>query len=118
MPTGDATGTHSIPVTGDGETVILLGVIEDKNDNVWMINPITTEGGALTFIVDPDVITDVSFEVGDLVKVSGRVQANGNIVVSLLEDPSGGDLTTATALARDNDNANNNDNDGGNDNDD
>lgn len=62
------------------ELVVFTGVIEAINGNQWTIN-----GQVVT--VDPAVIRDGSFKVGDIVKLEGQVVQGGSVVATRLETP-------------------------------
>lgn len=61
--------------------VQFTGVIESINGNQWSIN-------GQTITVDPSVVRDGPFSVGDTVKVEVQVQADGSMVVNRVETPS------------------------------
>ncbi len=61
--------------------VEFTGVIESINGNQWTIN-----GQVVT--VDPAVIKNGPFIIGDTVKVEADVQADGSIVITRVEDPA------------------------------
>jgi hypothetical protein len=94
--------------------VEFTGVIEAMDGNQWVIN-----GQALT--VDPSVLRDGPFQVGDTVKVEAEVQADGSVVVTRVEPPVSGadanantnDDNSNTSLDNANTNANTNDSVGG-----
>jgi hypothetical protein len=64
--------------------VQFTGVIESINGNQWSIN-------GQTITVDPTVVRDGPFSVGDTVKVEVQVQADGSMVVNSVEAPSTAD---------------------------
>ena len=61
--------------------VAFTGVIESINGNEWSIN-------GQTITVDPAVVRDGPFNVGDTVKVEVQVQADGSMVVNSVETPA------------------------------
>jgi hypothetical protein len=61
--------------------VQFTGVIESINGNQWSIN-------GQTITVDPSVVRDGPFRVGDTVKVEVQVQADGSMVVNSVETPN------------------------------
>jgi len=98
---GAATANSS--VGGDKPRASLVeftGVIEAIDGNQWTIN-----GQVIT--VDPAVLRDGPFAVGDTVKVEAEVQADGSVVVTRVEPP-------VTGLD-DNSNDDNSNDDNGND---
>jgi hypothetical protein len=83
----------SAPVssTGGGDKpqpspVDFTGVIESINGNEWSIN-------GQTITVDPAVVRDGPFKVGDTVKVEVKVQTDGSMVVTRVEIPGVNDNT-------------------------
>jgi hypothetical protein len=64
--------------------VEFTGMIESINGNEWSIN-------GQTITVDPAVVRDGPFKVGDTVKVEVNVQADGSMVVSRVEAPGAND---------------------------
>jgi Domain of unknown function (DUF5666) len=65
--------------------VIFSGVIESMNGDEWVINGATVQ-------VDPSVIRDGSFNVGDTVKVEASVSADGSVIAQRVETPTAADL--------------------------
>lgn len=61
--------------------VEFTGVIESIDGNQWTVN-----GQVIT--VDPVVIKDGSFKVGDQVKIEANVQADGSVVGTRVESPT------------------------------
>jgi Domain of unknown function (DUF5666) len=80
--------------------ILITGAIESINGTQWMVN-------GQTFTVDPAVVRDGPYHVGDVIKVEGTVQSDGTVVVTRVEIPTPEDLATATALANDNTNDDN-----------
>src|SRR6185295_16928127 len=72
--------------------VVFTGVIESMVGDQWVINGQTIQ-------VDPSVIQDGSFQVGDTVKVEGSVAGNGSVIAQRLETPSAADLVDDNASA-------------------
>src|SRR3990172_7697772 len=70
------------------------GVIESIDGNQWTI-------GGQTVSVDPSVVKDGTFAVGDTVKVEGIVAEDGSISVTSVETPSSDDLAESEAEAED-----------------
>jgi hypothetical protein len=64
--------------------VQFTGVIESINGNQWSIN-------GQTITVDPSVVRNGPFSVGDTVKVEVQVQADGSMVVNSVEVPNAAD---------------------------
>lgn len=111
-----ACGGAAAPITGSGKVeampVAFLGTVESITGNQWVIS-----GTAVT--VDPAVVHDGPFSVGDRVKVEGVVNADGSFSVSRVEvptlqdvagEPQSGDDNSSAVNAND-DNANANDTD-------
>ncbi len=96
------------PAASDGgkvqaSSIAYTGTIESINGNQWVVNgqPIT---------VDPSVINDGPFNVGDTVKVEVQVTQDGSVTVTRVEVPSQVDLSLLPGLGDDNSNsANSND---------
>lgn len=82
--------------------VEFTGVIEAIDGNQWTVN-----GQVIT--VDPSVLRDGPFEIGDTVKVEAEVQADGSFVVTRVE-PSVAGLDDNNNSSLDNSNVNSNDN--------
>jgi hypothetical protein len=89
--------------------VAFTGVVDAISGGEWTVN-----GQVLT--IDPAVVRDGPFQVGDTVKVEGTVNADGSFTVSRLEAPSAEDLAVLPQLGADNQNANDNLNDNANEN--
>jgi len=94
------------PSTGaskvEAASVAYTGTIDSINGNQWVVN-----GQAIT--VDPAVINDGPFAVGDTVKVEVEVAQDGSITVTRVELPSSLDLSGLPSLGDDNSNGNTND---------
>lgn len=95
--------------------VEFTGVIEAIDGNQWTIN-----GQVIT--VDPAVLRDGPFTIGDTVKVEAEVQVDGSVVVTRVETPVAGvdddnsnddDGNGNTNTSLDNSNFNSNDNTNG-----
>jgi uncharacterized membrane protein YgcG len=82
--------------------VAFIGVVESMAGEQWVIN-----GNTVT--VDPAVVRDGPFNVGDRVKVEGVVNSDGSFAVSRVEPPTAADLSTLPQFGNDNSNANTND---------
>jgi hypothetical protein len=92
------TATADTSAGGDKPRASLVeftGVIEAMDGNQWTVN-----GQIIT--VDPAVLRDGPFAIGDTVKVEAEVQADGSVVVTRVEPPLAADT---------NDNSNENTND-------
>src|SRR5512133_1556766 len=77
------TATADTSAGGDKPLASLVeftGVIEAIDGNQWTIN-----GQVIT--VDPTILRDGPFVVGDTVKVEAEVQADGTVVVTRVESP-------------------------------
>ena len=98
--------------------VAFTGVVEAINGTEWTVN-----GQLLT--VDPAVVQDGPFQVGDTIKVEGEVNPDGTVTVSGVGAPLATDLIDLPQIGDPpadgtviNDNANDNVNDNSNDDDD
>jgi hypothetical protein len=78
---GAAASQRTVAPKVQAMSVAYTGVIEAINGNEWTIN-----GKTLT--VDPSVVRDGPFKVGDTVKVEAIVQLDGSLTVTRLETPS------------------------------
>lgn len=76
QPTESSVGA----VKGNASLVEFTGVIDSINGDQWVVN-----GQPLT--VDPAIIKDGPFQVGDTVKVEADVQADGTVVITRVETP-------------------------------
>jgi hypothetical protein len=74
--------------------VIFAGVIESMNGDQWVIS-----GQSVT--VDPSVVRDGPFGVGDTVKVEAQVAADGSVIVQRVETPSAADAVEAATSTPD-----------------
>lgn len=104
------------PPAGGGKVeampVAFVGTVNSITGNQWVIS-----GTAVT--VDPSVVRDGPFNVGDQVKVEGVVNADGSFTVSRVEVPAPQDIASTPQFGDDNsndanvndDNVNINDND-------
>jgi len=70
----------------DASLIAYTGTVESIDGDQWVVN-----GQPLT--VDPAVIRDGPFQVGDAIKVEGAVNPDGSITVTRVEMPSADDLT-------------------------
>jgi hypothetical protein len=61
--------------------VEFTGIIESINGNQWVVN-------GQTITVDPAVVRDGPYQVGDTIKVEVNVQADGSVVVNRVEAPA------------------------------
>lgn len=84
-----ACGAGAVRDTGPkvSADVIVTGTLESINGTQWVVN-------GKTIAVDPAVIRDRTFQVGDTVKVEGNVQADGTVVVTKVELPISQDLAS------------------------
>lgn len=104
-----AVAAHNLPVAPvaakvDASIIAYTGVIESMDGNQWVVN-------GQTLVVDPAVVRDGPFQVGDTVKIEGIVNPDGSFTVSSIEAPDASDLAGSSG----NDNANVNDNENTND---
>jgi hypothetical protein len=107
VPAADTSAGSDKPLA---HPVTYVGVIDGIAGDQWTINGVTVT-------VDPAVVRDGPFNVGDQVKVEGVVNQDGSVTVSRVETPSQADLSTLSQLGNDNDDNSNgaNVNDNGND---
>ncbi|HNN12675.1 MAG TPA: DUF5666 domain-containing protein, partial [Anaerolineales bacterium] len=106
-----ATSADTSAGAGKPQAAEFTGVIEAINGDQWTVN-----GQVIT--VDPSVLRDGPFAVGDTVKVEVEVQTDGSVVVTRVETPAADDNTNVNdnANGNANDNANGNVNDNANSN--
>ena len=83
-------------------SVAYTGTIESISGTQWIVN-------GQTITVDPSVVRDGPFSVGDTVKVEVDVNQDGSITVTRVETPSSADLSDLPSLGNDNSNGNSND---------
>lgn len=76
-----ATETSAGAGKGQASLVEFTGVIEAMDGNQWTV-------GGQVITVDPSVLRDGPFQVGDTVKVEVEVQADGSMVVTRVEAPA------------------------------
>jgi len=62
------------------------GVVESMDGTQWVIN-------GQTVTLDPSVVREGPFFVGDTVKVEGKVQADGSVLITRIEKPNATDLS-------------------------
>ncbi len=108
-----ACGGVAAPVTSGGSKVDaalveFTGVIEAIDGNQWTVN-----GQVIT--VDPSVVNDGPFNVGDTIKVEAQVAADGSITVTQVETPSVDDNSNGVNENEDNSNDVNGNDDNSND---
>ena len=87
----------------EASSVAYTGTIESINGTQWVVN-------GQTITVDPSVVKDGPFNIGDLVKVEVQVAQDGTVTVTRVELPSQVDMSQLPGLGDDNSNdANDND---------
>ena len=87
----------------EASSIAYTGTIESINGNQWVVN-------GQTITVDPSVINDGPFNVGDVVKVEVKVAQDGTVTVTRVEVSTQTDLSQLPGLGDDNSNdANSND---------
>lgn len=79
--------------------VDFTGVIEAMDGNQWTVN-------GQVVIVDPSVVRDGPFAVGDTVKIEGQVGADGLLTATRVEQPSAAAASANENASNANDNAN------------
>jgi len=97
---GAATATSGGAGKGQASLVEFTGVIEAMDGNQWTI-------GGQVITVDPAVLNDAAFKVGDTVKVEMKVQDDGSLVVTSVETPQADDNTNDDNSNDDNSNDDN-----------
>src|SRR5688572_3391346 len=101
-----ACGAAATPNIGSGNVepipVAFTGMVESIAADQWIIN-------GQTVTVNPAVVQDGPFNVGDQVKVEGIVNADGSFTVSRVEVPTAEDLSALPPFGIDNGNDNSND---------
>ena len=77
-----ASAPASFPGGGkvDAALVDFTGVIESINGDQWVV-------GGQTITVDPAIVRDGPYKVGDTIKVEAQVEADGSVVVTRVEAP-------------------------------
>lgn len=93
----------------DASMIAYTGTVESMDGDQWVVN-----GQSLT--VDPTVVSDGPFQVGDTVKIEGVVNSDGSLTVSRVEAPSASDLQELPQFGNENANANSNDSNSNDDN--
>ena len=87
----------------EASSIAYTGKIESINGNQWVVN-------GQTITVDPSVINDGPFNVGDMVKIEVQIAQDGSVTVTRVEVPSQVDLSQLPLIGDDNSNsANSND---------
>lgn len=87
----------------EASSIAYTGTIESINGNQWVVN-------GQTITVDPSVINDGPFNVGDMVKIEVQIAQDGSVTVTRVEVPSQVDLSQLPLIGDDNSNsANSND---------
>ena len=84
--------------------VEFTGVIESMDGNQWVVN-------GQTITVDPAVVNDGPFNIGDTIKVEAQVAVDGSITVTRVESPSA-DVNSNDDNGIDDNSNDSNDNDG------
>src|SRR5215210_7412893 len=100
-----ACGGVAVTPNGGGDKVepvpvAFVGLVDSIAGDQWVIN-----GNTVT--VDPAVIRDGPFNVGDQVKVEGVVNSDGSFTVSRVEVPASQDTSTLPQFGNDNSNDSN-----------
>jgi uncharacterized membrane protein YgcG len=87
------TPTPEVKVHAD---VVSIGTIESMDGTQWVVN-------GQSFSVEPSVVQDGPFNVGDTVKVEASLEADGSVVVTRVETPTAEELAAAEADDNSND---------------
>jgi hypothetical protein len=103
---GAATPGAAAKVAAD--EVAFTGVIEGMDGTQWVVN-------GQTITVDPSVVRDGPFNVGDTIKIEGIVNSDGSLTVARVEPATTDDLSTLPQLGDDNSNDANSNDDNSND---
>ena len=77
--------------------VAFIGIVDSIAGDQWVIS-------GTTVTVDPDVVQDGPFAVGDQVKVEGIVNTDSSFTVTRVEDPTPQDVSTLSPFGNDNTN--------------
>ncbi|HLO30881.1 MAG TPA: DUF5666 domain-containing protein [Anaerolineales bacterium] len=97
-----ACGGAAAPTVGSGKVeampVAFIGTVDSMAGDQWVIS-------GTTVTVDPAVVRDGPFNVGDKVKVEGLVNADGSFTVSRVEVPAPQDVSALPPFGDDNSNA-------------
>lgn len=81
------TPTPEVKVHAD---VVSIGTLESIDGTQWVVN-------GQTFSVEPSVVHDGPFNVGDVVKVEASLESDGSVVVTSVETPTAEELAAAEA---------------------
>ena len=77
--------------------VAFIGIVDSIAGDQWIIS-------GTTVTVDPDIVQDGPFAVGDQVKVEGIVNTDSSFTVTRVEDPTPQDVSTLSPFGNDNTN--------------
>jgi hypothetical protein len=77
--------------------VAFIGIVDSIAGDQWVIS-------GTTVTVDPDIVQDGPFVVGDQVKVEGIVNTDSSFTVTRVEDPTPQDVSTLSPFGNDNTN--------------
>jgi hypothetical protein len=77
--------------------VAFIGIVDSIAGDQWVIS-------GTTVTVDPDIVQDGPFAVGDQVKVEGIVNTDSSFTVTRVEDPTPQDVSTLSPFGNDNTN--------------
>jgi len=75
-----APANNSLATKVQADLVDFTGVIESINGDQWVVN-------GKTVTVDPSIVRDGPFKVGDTIKVEAKVESDGSITVTRVENP-------------------------------
>ena len=84
-------------VTAAALPVAFIGIVDSMVGDQWVIS-------GTTVTVDPDVVQDGPFAVGDQVKVEGIVGTDGSFTVTRVEAPTPQDVSTLSPFGNENTN--------------
>jgi len=94
-----ACGSTALPVASQDNaapkvqaSVVFTGAVESISGSQWVVN-------GQTIMVDPSVIRDGSFQVGDTIKMEIALQSDGSVAALRVELPSAADLAEISTQA-------------------
>jgi hypothetical protein len=93
------TSTPSVTASAGGGAmpVSFIGIVDSIVGDQWVIS-------GTTVTIDPSIVRDGPFRVGDQVKVEGFVNSNGSFTVSRVEPPTPQETATLPPFGNDNSN--------------
>lgn len=83
----------------DSNSIDVVGVIDSISGNQWVID-------GKTVIIDPSIVIDGSFKVGDTIKIEGVLNPDGSFTVTRIEAINGSDVSVMPSFGDENLNSN------------